>query len=215
MLLGLLGLAAAYCGPIRRWMGSWGSTAEERARLMPGDAVIPNPTHQETQAVTVDAPAGDVWPWLVQIGSRRGGLYSYDWLDRLFGFLGGPSADRIRPEFQHLTPGERIDWGREYLTVASVEPERSLVLSYEGHGMEWVWQFGLYPLDAEHTRLVSRGVERTPNSASFWAFMRVMEPASFVMTRKMLLNLKGRAERLHASGRLYNAPVTTVTGRMR
>jgi len=24
---------------------------------------------------------GDIWPWLVQIGYRRGGLYSYDWLD--------------------------------------------------------------------------------------------------------------------------------------
>ncbi len=41
------------------------------------------------------------------------------------------------------------------------------------------------------------GIERAPNTASFWAFMRVMEPASFVMTRKMLLNLKRRAERLH------------------
>jgi hypothetical protein len=34
----------------------------------------------------------------------------------------------------------------------------------------------------------------------FWLFMRVMEPASFVMTTKMLLNLKKRAERLYASG---------------
>jgi hypothetical protein len=64
--------------------------------------------------------------------------------------------------------------------------------------MEWVWQFGLYPLDARRTRLVSRGAERTPNTATFWLFMRIMEPASFVMTSKMLLNLKNRAERLHA-----------------
>ena len=51
------------------------------------------------QAVTVNAPPEDIWPWLVQIGYQRGGLYSYDWLDRLFGFLDRPSATRITPEF--------------------------------------------------------------------------------------------------------------------
>ena len=111
-----------------------------------------------------------------------------------------PTASRILPEFQNLAVGDLIEWGREYLTVAALEPNRALVLSYHGHGMEWVWQFGLYPLDARQTRLVSRGTERTPNTAPFWLFMRVMEPASFVMTTKMLLNLKNRAERLYASG---------------
>jgi hypothetical protein len=197
--LAALTLAAIYWFPVRRWMGQWGSTADERACVMPGDRVIPHPTHVETQAVTVDAPPADIWPWLVQIGSRRGGLYSYDWLDRLFGFLDRPSASHVLPEYQHLAVGDRIEWGREYLTVAALEPNRALVLSYNGHGMEWVWQFGLYPLDGQHTRLVSRGSERTPKTATFWLFMRVMEPASFVMTSKMLLNLKNRAEWFHAS----------------
>jgi hypothetical protein len=176
---------------------------EELVRVMPGDAIITNPTHLETQAVTVDAPANDVWPWLVQIGSERAGLYSYDWLDRLAGFLHGPSATQILPEYQQLAVGDRIAWGREYLTAAVVEPNRSLALSYQGHGMDWVWQFGLYPIDGEHTRLVSRGAERTPNTPSFWLFMRFMEPASFVMTRKMLLTVKQLAERLRASAAVH------------
>ena len=54
---------------------------------MPGDAVIANPTHSAMQAVTVSAPPADIWPWLVQIGYQRGGLYSYDWLDRLLASL--------------------------------------------------------------------------------------------------------------------------------
>src|SRR5579864_9836850 len=111
-VLAALTLAAVYWFPIRRWMGQWGSTADERARVMPGDAVIPHPTHVETQAVTVDAPPPEIWPWLVQLGSTRGGLYSYDWLDRLFGFLDRPSASRILPEFQQLAVGDRIEWGR-------------------------------------------------------------------------------------------------------
>ena len=35
-----------------------------------------------TRAVTVCAPAGQVWPWIAQLGQGRGGFYSYDWLER-------------------------------------------------------------------------------------------------------------------------------------
>lgn len=191
-------LAVVYWFTLRRWFGRWGTTHTELTRLMSGDAIILHPTHSATQAVTVDAPPGDIWPWLVQMGYQRGGLYSYDWLDRLFGFLDRPSANRILPEFQHLDVGDKILLGPEKLTVAVLEPFRSLVLSYKGRGMEWVWQFGLYPLDNNRTRLVTRGTERTPQNAGYWLFMRVMEPAAFIMTRRMLLGLKERAERLRA-----------------
>ena len=202
-LLALLAitLAVLYWFPVRRWFAHWGATPDDLARVMAGDAVIATPTHAATHAVTVDAPAEDIWPWLAQMGSRRGGLYSYDWLDRLFGILDRPSATRILPEFQTLAVGDTILLGpREKLTVAAVEPGRALVLSYNAHGFEWVWQFGLYPLDRNRTRLVTRGTERVPNTIGSWLFMRAMEPAAFIMTRKMLLRLKQRAESLHTSG---------------
>jgi hypothetical protein len=65
--------------------------------------------------------------------------------------------------------------------------------------MEWVWQFGLYPLDDQRTRLVTRGSERLPRTPLAWLGMRVGELAAFIMTRRMLLNLKERAEALRAS----------------
>lgn len=189
-------LAAVYWFPVRRWFGRWGTTSAELARVMPGDAVIANPTHSATHAVTVDASPEDIWPWLVQMGYQRGGLYSYDWLDRLFGFLDRPSADRIVPEFQHLAVGDKVRLGpREELTVTALEPCRALVLSYSGHDFEWVWQFALYPIDENRTRLVSRGTERYAGPGAR-LFMRVMEPAAFIMTRRMLLGLKQRAEAL-------------------
>ncbi len=197
-LLVILMVAVLYWFPVRRWFARWGTTRDELTRVMPGDAVIANPTHSATQAVTVDAPPDDIWPWLVQMGYQRGGLYSYDWLDRLFRFLDRPSANRIIPEFQHLAVGDKILLGREELTVTALEPPRALVLSQKAHGYEWVWQFGLYPVDNNRTRLVSRGTERAPNTAGGWLFMRVMEPAAFIMTRGMLLGLKQRAETLRA-----------------
>jgi hypothetical protein len=154
------------------------------------------------QALTVDAPPDDIWPWLVQMGYKRGGLYSYDWLDRLFGFLDRPSATRILPEFQHLAVGDKIHLGpRVELTVMSIEPAQALVLSNRMGDMEWVWQFGLYPIDPEHTRLVSRGTEHMPKAIWAWFYMRAMEPAAFIMTRRMLLGLKQRAESLSSKTR--------------
>lgn len=191
-------LAAGYWFMVRRWFSRWGATPEDRVRDMPGDALIADPTQRDTHAITVNTVPGDIWPWLVQIGSQRGGLYSYDWLDRLFGFLDRPSANCVLPEFQHLAVGDKIFFGREELTVAVLEPFHALALSYQARGMRWVWQFGLYPLDDRRTRLVSRGTERVPNTAAAWLALRVMEPAAFIMTRRMLLGVKQRAEGLRA-----------------
>jgi hypothetical protein len=172
-------LAALYWFPVRRWFACWGTTPDERARPMAGDVIIANPMHSATHAVTIEAQPEDIWPWLVQMGYQRGGLYSYDWLDRIFGFLDRPSANRVIPEFQQLVVGDKIRLGpREELTVTTLEPYRSLVLSYHAHDFEWVWQFGLYLRDEHRTRLVSRGTERYTNSVGAWLFMRVMEPAA-------------------------------------
>jgi hypothetical protein len=151
-------------------------------------------------AVSVNAPPEDVWPWLVQIGYQRGGLYSYDWLDRLFGYLDRPSATRILPEFQHLAVGDEIPLGRgPSWPVAVIQPGRALVLDMRNMGgFDWVWQFGLYPVDGKRTRLVSRSCVRTQ---PVWArlFTFVIEPAGYLMTRRMLLGIKQRAEGLAAT----------------
>src|SRR5690348_7344262 len=197
-------LAAVYWFPIRRWFGRWGTAPVDRTRVMAGDAAVVDPSYSATLAITVDARPEDIWPWLLQMGYRRGGLYSYDWLDRLFGYLDRPSANRILPEFQRLAVGDEIPIGRgQGLPVLSIEHYRSLVLAGAGGGFKWVWQFGLYPLDHTQTRLVSRNSARVRRTLGAWLFMRLIEPAAFIMTRQMLLGLKRRAEtlRVQASAR--------------
>ena len=78
-------------------------------------------------AVTIDAPPSRVWPWLVQMGTDRAGWYSWDRLDN----WGSHSADRIHPEWQEISVGDRLAAtpdGSEWWEVAALEPERFLGL---------------------------------------------------------------------------------------
>lgn len=199
-VLVMLTLAVLYWFPIRRWMSRWGATRSDLSRVMAGDDLLVDPTYSGTMAVSVAAPPEDIWPWLAQIGYQRGGLYSYDWLDRLFGYLDRPSATHILPEFQHLAVGDEIPLGRgPSWPVAVVDPCRALVLDMRNlGGFDWVWQFGLYPIDEKRTRLVSRSCVRT-YSVLARLFTYVIEPAGFLMTRRMLIGIKERAEALRAS----------------
>jgi hypothetical protein len=190
-----------YWFPIRRSYLRWGATRADLLRAMPGDGIVPDPTYLTTLAITIDARPEHIWPWLVQIGHRRGGLYSYDWLDRLFGYTDGPSADRILPAFQHLQAGEMIPMGRGAgFLVASVAPNQSLVMGDNNAGFGWSWAFGLYPIDGGRTRLVSRNRAHVPAGFRWTMFMLALEPAAFLMTRRMLIGIKGRAESLAKTG---------------
>lgn len=110
--LALTGLAAgaAYSKAARRWCLTWGATAEEAAGRLLGDELLADPDIRSTRAVTIEAPPGAVWPWLVQMGSGRGGAYTYDWIENLLG-LGMHSADEILPQFQDLAVDEVLPLG--------------------------------------------------------------------------------------------------------
>ncbi|HEY7362445.1 MAG TPA: hypothetical protein VH642_16635, partial [Streptosporangiaceae bacterium] len=104
---GLAAAAAALSYPwlFRRQCLTWGATPEEAARELPGDDLLASPDVIATRAITIDAPPAAVWPWLVQMGSGRGGVYTYDWIENLFG-LDMHSADRIVPEWQTMRVGD-------------------------------------------------------------------------------------------------------------
>jgi hypothetical protein len=178
---------------------TWGATADEVRGQMPGDDLMPNPDLQTTRAITIEAPPGAIWPWLVQMGSGRGGAYTYDWIENLFA-LDMHSANEILPQFQDLKVGDALPLGSKAprLRVEVLDPDRALVVRSEDGN--WVWAFGLYP-EGKHTRLVSRNRIKTPGASApaRLAYTVVMEPGSLVMERRMLLGIKQRAERLAAT----------------
>jgi hypothetical protein len=188
--------AIAYPLFFRHWCLTWGATDDEVSRKLPGDELLPEAGLVSTRAVTVDAPPGAVWPWLVQMGSGRGGAYTYDWIENLFG-LGMHSAGEILPQFQELKVGDELPLGpnRPVMRVEVCDPERTLAIRFADGN--WVWIFALVP-EGSQTRLISRNRIATAGAAlpARLFNLLVMEPGSLIMERKMLLGIKERAERL-------------------
>lgn len=197
LVLGTGVLAVAYWKGFRAWSNQWGVTADDTIRILPGDDIVPEPAMQATQGITINAPTGVVWPWLVQMGPGRAGAYTYDWIENLFG-LNMHSADRIVPEWQHMVVGDAfsVSTSGPPLRVESIEPERALVLALPDR--TWSWSFVLDPLDQQRTRLITRN--RAPgNRLRSRLQWELLLPGAFLMMRKMLLGIKKRAERQPSS----------------
>ena len=202
-----VGAAAAIAVTARNATHRWGATTAEHDTRLPGDELVAEPAIVATRAVTVDAPAEAIWCWLVQIGHGRGGMYSYDWLENLIR-LDIHSTDVVRDKWQHLDVGDRIvlvpkGWVGLHagyaLPVVHVDPPRTLVLrqSPPEHPWDAVWTFHIRPVDSGRSRLVSRGrSHRRSGLAGIVdiALDAVMDPVTLLMTRKMLLGIKLRAE---------------------
>lgn len=161
---------------------------------MPGDGDRFVSSFTATRAITIHSRPEDIWPWLVQIGFGRAGWYSYDWLDN----RGKPSAGRVIPELQQIAIGDWVPMSgqideRTAFRVAAFEPGRSLLWTKPDSTWSWV----IEPLDETHTRVVSRlRCRHDPRTLLGLAGILLMEFGDFPMFRKLLLNLRKRAERL-------------------
>jgi hypothetical protein len=201
LILGLL--AAGYWLAARPGHLRWGATDADVARRWPGDELVDRPYARAVRAITIEAPADAVWPWIMQIGRDRGGFYSYTWLENLVG-ADIHNVDHLMPGLPDRQPGDTV-WmapaekfgGMGRMVVASVIPQRAMVLVPPGDAdparsrpAEGAWSFILDPVSERATRLVMLSLAARPRLADliFW------EPAHFVMERKMMRTLKSLAE---------------------
>jgi hypothetical protein len=183
-----------------------GTPAEREARgPLPGDELIADAGGELTHAVTLPAPPEVVWPWLLQMGCRRGGFYSYDALDN----GGARSAREVHPELLDLAVGDVVPArpdGAGGFEVLRLEPARVLVLGGlfdAGEGAQrpfaaprperfWqaTWAFVLEPRGASETRLVVRAraaFSRDQRLHAAW-----MRAAHHLMQRAQLRHLRAR-----------------------
>lgn len=209
-----VGVSVAFGATARSAAATWGVTPEQAAAPMPGDELVRGESAQTTRGVTIEAPAGDVWPWVAQLGAGRGGLYSYDWLERLVG-ANMTNADRVLPDEQDLAVGDLV-WitpegypANLVFKVAAVDPGRSLVLAQTERPHDpglpadpgWTWSILLRPVDARTTQLIVRDRQQPfPNPIARALNGALIEPIGFAMERKMLLGIERRAEGLAGTG---------------
>lgn len=175
----------------RPWLRRLGANQAELRRTYPGDDLF---GHAEviTRAITIDARASDIWPWIVQMGYGRAGWYAIDLIDN----LGRSSASRILPEYQQLEVGDEIPSSpRTAFQVHDVEPERFLVLTYEGNVGGASWLFWLEPIDDNTTRLVERIRGHASANPLIQLTQLLGDAGDVVMMLTHLRNLKRRGER--------------------
>ena len=194
-VLALLGLVmAAYLLWARPYQLHWGATDAEVNRAIPGDELESHPTFLATRAITIDGTPQQIWPWLIQMGYTRAGFYGYDILENIGSPRGLESAVTIIPDFQQFKVGDEVPISSAATMVFyAVESNRDQIWSGKDGVGGFTW--ALYPLDASHTRLVSR-IRWTHHWAQpdLLAFDMFTEFSDHLAVRKVLQGVKGRVE---------------------
>lgn len=181
-----IAIAAAAAGHVLavRMVRNRGAAREDRVRALPGDELVPRPLLRATRAVAVDAPAGEVWPWLAQIGQDRAGFYSLRRLENLLGCR-MPDTDRIHPEWQHRDVGDPLPiHPRMALAVRRFVPGEAIAV--EGWGT-----LAVVPEGDDRCRVLMRN--RVPRSPLALAYL-LFEVPHAVMELAMLRGIRRRAE---------------------
>jgi protein-S-isoprenylcysteine O-methyltransferase Ste14 len=165
--------------------------AGEAQRRLPGDEAVSGTRVRWTHGITIEAPAADIWPWLVQMGCGRAGWYSYDGLDN----GGVASADHVIAELQEAEIGDVFPMrpgARDGFVVRTIDAERSLVLG-DAQGSA-TWTFMLESVDETPTRLLTRSTGRYERVIARLLLDVLLRPIHFGMQRRQLLNLRRLAE---------------------
>jgi len=182
----------------------WGTVGTEASDSLPGDSLVPEPKWSYTLGIAVDAPPEAVWPWIAQVGQGRGGFYTYQTLENMVGCK-IVNTTEILPEHQHPAVGDDVllHPTAPPLRIAIADPPNALVLfgsptdiaAEESWGMS-TWQFVVTPRPDGDSRLLTRGrYDYAPGWKSRLAFGRFpIEVVSFVMSRRMMLEIKRLAE---------------------
>ena len=211
-----------YNGIVLPTLDTWGATEEEIVMPLPGDSLVPGETiWQMTVAKTINAPAEKIFPYFLQASQDKAGFYSFDWLERLFGF-GIYNTYTIKPEWQTTKAGDFSTFHQagmgmrvhevipnERLTMITNGLEQNhplpkgkwemfmnpLFSQEKGEYIAWNWDFNLFPQADGSTRVVVRcKASAKGNPVSIFIFKHAFAFVSDVMDIEMLRRVKMLAE---------------------
>jgi hypothetical protein len=197
ILVAAIAVVVIVIAALTPWMDRWGATDEEIAATFPGDELLAQPASFVNRAITIHAAPEQIYPWILQLDSRKGGWYSYTSLEKYLLNCPMTNADRIHPEWQNLRVGDEVTMCPNQpapppYIVAQIHPNRAIVLGHREND-KWVdiYQFVIVPESGGSSRLILR--TRTMAVGGLWT---IIHPGVFVMERGLLLGVKARAETL-------------------
>ena len=199
VLLVILVFTVVYLSMLHPWLSRWGATDTEILMPLPGDGVDAGTVAASTRAITIDAPASEVWKWVVQLGQERAGFYSNDWLENLV-LSDIHNADEIRSEWQYHQQGDKI-----FGAGGAVYGQSSFWITkvYEEGRLLYLWgSIVVDPIDETSARLIVRSYGMPLSEPMHTINKLTYDWMHFVMERGMLLGIKARAEGTLASNRI-------------
>ncbi len=188
-------LITVYLFVIRPSQLRWGANSEEVERTMPGDDLVAHPTFLATRAITIRGRPEQIWPWIAQMGFDRAGYYGYDLIENLASKTGIHSEESIVPALQHPKAGDVLPISTvAHLIFGEIKPDRYLIWQNEAEPYDGAFTWALYPVDENHTRLVSRIRLRYHWASSALALDLFTEFADHVAVPKILMGIRDRVE---------------------
>lgn len=191
-----MGFVLTYMFIIRPWHLKWGATKEEQMLELPGDDIVQNPDFNATRGITIDSTPELIWKWIVQIGSKRAGWYSIDWIDN----AGIKSSEEILPEFQKIKVGQFIPFTPDQkngMWVNDFQHYKYILWVDKDAKATWLWY--LYQIGNTHSRLVTR-LRTKYNWKGIWIIYYILyDMGDIVMMSKCMKGIKRRSENVFKS----------------
>ncbi|MGN7780522.1 SRPBCC family protein [Mycolicibacterium sp. 22603] len=195
-------LAALLYGARQYWR-NWGATKDECGITLPGDELLAKPVVASTEAVWIDRPPEQIWPWLVRMGTSSHGMYAYRAADAAVGSIQDMTSRPTAPP-PGFTVGDGVTlvasglFGRRDGIVVPVEQViagESLVLHGRPPAVPWdvVWSIHLLPRWNDRCRVLVRTRVGLRHPGEVVPTV-LLGPAFAMLTRRMLLTIKRLSE---------------------
>ena len=149
------------------------------------------PIPKATRGISIAAPPEDIWKWIIQIGSKRAGWYSIDWMDN----GGTPSSIEILPEFQQIEAGQFIPFTPDQkngMWVKEFSLNEYILWTDKKGNASWLWF--LYKNNQQETRLITRLRTKYTWNSAWIIYYLIYDFGDIIMMSKCMKGIKHRAE---------------------